>query len=60
MYVVCMGMWPFAYFFLPFLNVIARGGLAADGKLDASTMGLLWIGIAFIHLIARISTLAYS
>lgn len=60
LYVFCMGLWPFSFIFLPFLNVIARGGLAADGKLDASTMGLLWTGIAFIHLINRISTLAYS
>ena len=60
LYVFCMGMWPFAYLFLPFLNVIARGKFTADGNLNPSAVGILWIGIAFIHLLARISTLAYS
>ncbi|KAL4065393.1 major facilitator superfamily domain-containing protein [Scleroderma yunnanense] len=60
LYVFCMGLWPFGYLCLPFLNAIARGGLVGDNGLDASTMGVLWIGIAFIYLVVRVSTLAYS
>ncbi|KAL4075484.1 hypothetical protein J3A83DRAFT_4356805 [Scleroderma citrinum] len=36
-------MWPFAYFCLPFLNIIACGGSTEDGKINAYTNGMLCI-----------------
>ncbi|KAI6150968.1 hypothetical protein BKA82DRAFT_34992 [Pisolithus tinctorius] len=60
MYVFSMGMWPFVYFFLPFLNLIARWGSAEDGKVGDKVVAILWIGIAITLGLSKIGSLAYS
>ncbi|KAL4067147.1 major facilitator superfamily domain-containing protein [Scleroderma yunnanense] len=49
LYTFFMTVWPFAYFCLPFLNIIACGGSTEDGKINAYTNGMLCIVIAIIH-----------
>ncbi|KAI6126249.1 major facilitator superfamily domain-containing protein [Pisolithus croceorrhizus] len=46
MYLFSMSMFPFVYFCLPFLNLIARWGSAEDGDVDARVVAILWVGIA--------------
>ncbi|KIK24939.1 hypothetical protein PISMIDRAFT_677717 [Pisolithus microcarpus 441] len=60
MYVFSMGMWPFAYFCLPFLNLIARWGSTEDGELNANAAAVLWVGIAIALGLSRIGVLAFS
>lgn len=60
MYVFSMSMWPFVYFCLPFLNLIARWGSAEDGNVDARVVAILWVGIAITLGLSKIGSLAYS
>jgi Na+/H+ antiporter NhaA len=61
MYNFCMSLWPYAFLILPFLNIIARAGLdETTGKLGATTVSLLWVGIALALLLSKVAGLAYS
>ncbi|KIK24938.1 hypothetical protein PISMIDRAFT_9931 [Pisolithus microcarpus 441] len=60
MYVFSMSIWPFVYFCLPFLNLIARWGSAEDGNVDARVVAILWVGIAITLGLSKIGSLAYS
>ncbi|KAI6043087.1 major facilitator superfamily domain-containing protein [Pisolithus marmoratus] len=60
MYVFSMGVWPFAYFCLPFLNLMARWGSTEGEELDANVATILWVGIAIVLGLSRIGILAFS
>ncbi|KAH7929785.1 MFS general substrate transporter [Leucogyrophana mollusca] len=61
MYNFCMGLWPYTFALLPVLNLIARSGLdETTGELNATTISLLWIGIAVVLGISKVGALAYS
>ncbi|KAI0928813.1 hypothetical protein AcW1_005945 [Taiwanofungus camphoratus] len=60
MYNFCMGIWPLAYALLPGLNLIARGGLDAEGQITPTARAFVWIGIALLLGLARTACLAYS
>ncbi|KAG6845223.1 hypothetical protein H0H87_012215 [Tephrocybe sp. NHM501043] len=60
-YTFCMGLWPFPFAALPFLNLLARKGLDnGTGFFDIRTRGAIWVAIAFILGLSRIGCLAYS
>ncbi|KAG6333599.1 hypothetical protein ID866_5484 [Astraeus odoratus] len=59
-HVFCMTLWPFAYFCLPFLNIIARDAIREGGEWDSHSTAILWVGIIFVLGITRVGALAYS
>ncbi|KAG2158160.1 major facilitator superfamily domain-containing protein [Suillus bovinus] len=60
-YSFCMGIWPWTFFVLPFLNLIARAGLdETTGELGTTVVALVWAGIAFALLLTKVATIAYS
>ncbi|KAG1819574.1 major facilitator superfamily domain-containing protein [Suillus subaureus] len=61
MYSFCMGIWPYTFLVLPLLNLIARAGLdETTGELGTATVALLWVGIAFVLMLTKIASLAYT
>ncbi|KIJ60665.1 hypothetical protein HYDPIDRAFT_43197 [Hydnomerulius pinastri MD-312] len=61
MYNFCMGLWPYTYVALPFLNAIARRGLdETTGVPDTYTTAMLWTGIALVLGLSRTAALGYS
>ena len=63
----CMALWPYAFFLLPLLNIIARTGFPnqsgsdlvledADGRVQA----MVWCGIAALLSITRVACVAFS
>ncbi|KAA1474864.1 MFS general substrate transporter [Dentipellis sp. KUC8613] len=71
-YNVCMAFWPYCFALLPFLNVIARAGLAevqggmfsglplSLDQADGRTQAMVWCGIAGLLGATRIACLSYS
>ena len=74
MYNTCVGIYPYAYAFLPALNIIARWGAVVEevpgveeGTLVSAivdvtpgTKALLWCGIGVLLAMARTACLAFS
>ncbi|KAI6118743.1 major facilitator superfamily domain-containing protein [Pisolithus croceorrhizus] len=60
MYLFSMSMFPFVYFCLPFLNLIALWGSTEDGNVDTRVVAILWVGIAVTLGLSKIGTLAFS
>lgn len=63
----CMALWPYAFFLLPLINIIARTGFPnqsgsdlvledADGRVQA----MVWCGIAALLSITRVACVAFS
>lgn len=59
MYHFCMKLWPCVFLALPFLNIVARRGVAT-GDSERYTFWFLWGGIALTLSVARVAFLAYS
>ncbi|KAG1749005.1 major facilitator superfamily domain-containing protein [Suillus paluster] len=61
MYNFCMALWPYTFLILPVLNLIARAGLdETTGELGTPAVALLWVGIAFVLMLSKVASLAYS
>lgn len=62
MYIFCMGVWPFTFMLIPFLNSITRMGLNTEAGPSGSNLNrcFLWIGITLVQLCSRVACLAYS
>ncbi|KAJ7153534.1 major facilitator superfamily domain-containing protein [Mycena crocata] len=61
MYIFCMGMWPWSFLLVPFLNVIARAGLDTEtGHLKNGSSIVLWIGVAVVQICSRVALMTYS
>ncbi|KAG2752160.1 MFS general substrate transporter [Suillus brevipes Sb2] len=61
MYNFCMALWPYTFLVLPILNLIARAGLdETTGELGPTVVALLWVGIAFVLMVSKVASLAYS
>ncbi|KAG2062688.1 MFS general substrate transporter, partial [Suillus decipiens] len=61
MYNFCMALWPYTFLVLPILNLLARAGLdETTGELGTTTITLLWVGIAFVLMLSKVASLAYS
>ncbi|KAG2360854.1 major facilitator superfamily domain-containing protein [Suillus spraguei] len=61
MYNFCMALWPYTFLVLPILSIIARTGLDdTTGELGTATVALLWVGIAFVLMLSKVASLAYS
>lgn len=59
MYHFCMKLWPCVFLALPFLNIVARRGVAI-GDSERYSFWFLWGGIALTLSVARVAFLAYS
>ncbi|KIJ44207.1 hypothetical protein M422DRAFT_67512 [Sphaerobolus stellatus SS14] len=62
-YKYCMKLWPVAYIFLPFLNLLARMGLDSASENEVLTSrfsALLWVGVGVCLAMTRIANLAFS
>lgn len=61
LYNFCMGLWPYTFLVLPILNLIARAGSdETTGELGTATIAFLWVGIAFVLMLTKVASLAYS
>jgi hypothetical protein len=56
-----MALWPYTFLVLPILNLIARAGLdETTGELGTTVVALLWFCIAFVLMLSKVASLAYS
>lgn len=70
-YNVCMTLWPWTFFAMPFVNAIARMGLARAQEtngmeisglegVDPNVRAMVWCGVAAVLALSRAGCLAYS
>ncbi|KAJ7197172.1 major facilitator superfamily domain-containing protein [Mycena pura] len=61
LYNTSMRMWPLTFFFIPFLNLIVRGGYdGLTSTTSTTTMVILWICITLVLACSRLGALAYA
>ncbi|EIM90192.1 MFS general substrate transporter [Stereum hirsutum FP-91666 SS1] len=58
-YNTCMRLWPWGFLAMPFVNLIARAGLA-QAAVDKKVQALVWCGVAAVLAFTRAACLAYS